>query len=141
MSGLRVDTYLDRIGRAIQESLRATILIVALAAATYPLDGQTPPQWRLAEPNFEVGGFAADSAAEFANLGGVTVLENGNVVVADRVAPFLRVFDRAADTSETLAGLARGRGSTDTSMRWTGVPPESCPSSMLTGESIGTRGT
>jgi len=110
MSGLRVDTYLDRIGRAIQESLRATILIVALAAATYPLDGQTPPQWRLAEPNFEVGGFAADSAAEFANLGGVTVLENGNVVVADRVAPFLRVFDPRGRHLRDLGRSGQGPG-------------------------------
>jgi hypothetical protein len=64
-----------------------------MISAVAPLSGQDGPRWRLAPPDFEVGGVAADGDYALANRGGVTVLDNGNVVVGDRVAPFLKVFD------------------------------------------------
>jgi len=62
------------------------------ASARSPLEGQSAPQWRLAQTEFEVGGVAAEGDYALAMLGGVAVLENGNVVVGDRVEPFLKVF-------------------------------------------------
>jgi len=108
MTGAWVHIYLDRIGRTVRESLMATVLIAPITAS--PIGAQVPPQWRLAEPDFAVGGFAADSTAEFANLGGVTVLENGNVVVGDRVAPFLRVFDSRGAHIRDLGRSGQGPG-------------------------------
>ena len=57
-----------------------------------PVAGQTTLEWRLAPPEFEVGGVEADQEYTLSVLGGVTLLPNGNVVVGDRSAPFLKVF-------------------------------------------------
>jgi len=73
--------------------LWTTILALGLFGVAHPLGAQAEGRWRLDKPDFQVGGFGADSTSEFAELGGVTILENGNVLIGDRVAPFLRVFD------------------------------------------------
>lgn len=63
--------------------------------------------WRLGPPEFEVGGVVADDEYHLAELGGVTLLDNGNVLVGDRVAPFLKLF---APDGSLLRQLGR-RGS------------------------------
>jgi len=104
------DTHLLRIGRPNSKSLVAFGQVFALAAGLHPLVAQTPPLWRLATPDFEVGGYAADSASELAELGGVTILPNGNVVIGDRVAPFLKVFDPSGTHIRDLGQSGQGPG-------------------------------
>ena len=96
--------------RPTPRNLRTLGLVFALAASGMPLQAQSAPQWRLSAPDFEVGGFAADSASELANLGGVTVLDNGNVVIGDRVAPFLKIFDPDGKPLRDLGRFGQGPG-------------------------------
>ncbi|MCA9737094.1 MAG: hypothetical protein KC645_05675 [Gemmatimonadetes bacterium] len=84
--------------------------LVAILLAPQAARAQTPAEWRLAPPVFEVGGVAAGPEAEFANLGGVTLLDNGNVVIADRVDPFLKVFDPTGRHLRDLAHKGEGPG-------------------------------
>lgn len=88
------------------------VIAVALigASAGSPLEGQAGPRWRLAQPDFEVGGVAAEGAYALAALGGVTVLENGNVVVGDRVQPFLKVFGSDGVFLRDVGRFGRGPG-------------------------------
>ena len=88
--------------------LVVSALLTAWPAA--PLSGQVAPHWRLAQPDFEVGGFAAEGNYALAQLGGVTVLENGNVVVGDRVAPFLKVFGPDGSFLRDVGRFGQGPG-------------------------------
>ncbi|MCJ7630376.1 MAG: hypothetical protein MUO50_18535 [Longimicrobiales bacterium] len=102
--------HLYRIGRTTWRTPGVIGIILALAPTATPLEAQSPRQWRLASPDFEVGGFAADSAYALATLGGVTVLENGNVVIGDRVAPFLKVFDPRGEHLRDVGRSGQGPG-------------------------------
>lgn len=96
--------------RAIPISVRIIALAFMLAAAAPPLEGQSAPRWRLASPDFEVGGLAAESDYELAKLGGVTVLDGGNVVVGDRFAPFLKIFDPSGEFLRNVGRFGQGPG-------------------------------
>lgn len=89
---------------------RAGITVGLLSATAAPLTSQEPPRWILAEPDFEVGGFAADGDHALADLGGVTHLANGNVVVGDRVEPFLKVFGSSGEFLRTIGRYGQGPG-------------------------------
>lgn len=80
------------------------------AALALPLTAQEAPRWSLAAPDFEVGGFAAEGDDALAQLGGVTILSNGNVVVGDRVEPFLKVFDSDGTFLRTIGRYGQGPG-------------------------------
>lgn len=98
------------VGRATSGCLGTIALSLVLVAVTTPLEAQAPPPWKLAAPDFEVGGFAADSDYELARLGGVTLLDNGNVVIGDRIAPFLKVFDPNGEFIRDLGRFGQGPG-------------------------------
>lgn len=87
-----------------------TISVVGLAAGVHTLSAQEPPEWRLAPAEFEVGGIEAGPDEEFANLGGVTLLDGGTVLVGDRVEPFLRVFGPDGELLRTLGRRGQGPG-------------------------------
>lgn len=88
------------------------VITVALinASSGSPLQGQDGPRWQLAQPDFEVGGVEAEGDYALAALGGVTVLSNGNVVVGDRVAPFLKVFGPNGEFLRDVGRFGSGPG-------------------------------
>lgn len=90
-------------------ALPAISALLALTA-TPAISAQSPPLWRLAPPEFEVGGYDAPADYELANLGGVTILDNGHVVVGDRVAPFLKEFDASGTFVRDVGRFGQGPG-------------------------------
>lgn len=102
--------HLFRIGQVNLKFIGAISQVFALASGLHPLEAQTPPFWQLAAPDFEVGGYGADSASELADLGGVTILQDGNVVIGDRVAPFLKIFDSIGVHLRDLGRSGQGPG-------------------------------
>ena len=89
-----------------------SLIVVAgfYASAGSPLAGQAAPLWRLAPAEFEVGGVESEQDYTLAALGGVTLLENGNVVVGDRVAPFLKVFGPDGSFLREIGRFGSGPG-------------------------------
>lgn len=83
---------------------------LVVACVSMPVEAQAPPLWRLAAPHFEVGGFEAEGEYQLASLGGVTVLQNGNVVLGDRVAPFLKVFSSTGEFIRQMGSAGQGPG-------------------------------
>jgi hypothetical protein len=70
--------------------LKLLAFVPACGLLALPLAAQSPPTWRLvAEATF---GDAGDPAAEFADIRGVEVSKNGNVLVLDYKAQNIRVF-------------------------------------------------
>jgi hypothetical protein len=107
MSSARISTSLHTPRRAASTLLGGIGLTLVFLP---PLGAQSPASWRLAPPEFEVGGWDAGPDHELANLGGVTLLANGHVVVGDRVAPFLKVFDATGRHVSDLGRLGEGPG-------------------------------
>lgn len=93
---------------ALRLHLMAGLLLATVGSPA--LRAQAAPAWRLAPPDFEVGGAAADPDYELAELGGVTLLPGGNVVIGDRIAPFLKVFDARGAFLHDLGAFGKGPG-------------------------------
>ena len=91
-------------------TIGARVTVLLLVATHSAIPAQEPPRWSLAAPDFEVGGFAADGDDALAELGGVTILSDGNVVVGDRVEPFLKVFSADGDLLRSVGRYGEGPG-------------------------------
>lgn len=75
-----------------------------------PCAAQVTETWELAEPHFQVGGVEAEDSSYLANLGGVTILPNGNVVVGDRVEPFIKIFSADGRFLRAIGSFGEGPG-------------------------------
>lgn len=88
----------------------AGLVIAVLTIGPAPLEAQSPGEWQLALPEFEVGGLVSDPDYQLADLGGVTLLENGQVVIGDRVEPYLKVFDSNGGFLRSEGRYGKGPG-------------------------------
>lgn len=84
--------------------------MASVSTLATPLHGQNVPEWRLAAPTFEVGGVEAEGDYTLTSLGGAAILPSGNVLVADRQAPFLKLFTSDGTFLRDLAGFGSGPG-------------------------------
>lgn len=85
-------------------------LMVGQMALGSPLTAQDSREWTLSEPEFEVGGFTEDLDYALSELGGVVRLEDGRVVIADRGAIALKVFDSSGRFLKDVGREGQGPG-------------------------------
>lgn len=90
--------------------MRILLIVSGILSAPSAAAAQAASAWSLAPPHFEVGGIFAEDEYALAELGGVTILENGNVVVGDRIEPFLKVFDPQGTFLRTVGRFGEGPG-------------------------------
>lgn len=95
------------VGPSMIRRLGASLLHASLVL---PCAAQVTETWELAEPRFQVGGVEAEDSSYLANLGGVTVLPNGNVVVGDRVEPFIKIFSADGRFLRSIGSFGEGPG-------------------------------
>lgn len=89
---------------------RVLAWLVVLATLAVPVHGQAVAEWRLADHGFQVGGVEAEAEYTLTSLGGVTILPSGDVLVADRQAPFLKLFDANGTFLRALGAFGGGPG-------------------------------
>lgn len=92
---------------AVEPVCAGAAMGVLLIAST--LSAQQPPSWSVGRPVSEVGGFAGEG--DLTELGGVTLLDDGTIVVGDRAEPFLKLFDPSdGSLVGTLGRYGQGPG-------------------------------
>lgn len=89
---------------------RAAWLLLPILLACEPEPVVVSTEWRLGEPTFEVGGLGDDERYVLGEVVDAIRLEDGRVVVADRLAHGLKMYSPEGDFLTQVGGEGEGPG-------------------------------